>query len=115
MEEFTYFVFGRGERFSALGRSPVDAAEGLAVALFGRSEIAPLFEGLEQRIHAAGTDAVSVMREFFDHSETEDGTLHRVMQDVETDQARVQVAIGFRFRHPITNDHITDGEKSRAR
>ena len=32
-------------------------------------------------------------RQFLDHSETEDRTLYGVMQDMEPDQARIQIAI----------------------
>src|SRR6185312_707649 len=47
---------------------------------------------------------------FLDHAESEDGLFDGVMEDMEPDQARVQVAVGgnvsfirLRFRHSITN------------
>ena len=60
---------------------------------------------MQQRIQAARADAVAVARELLDHAETEDGLVNGVMQDVQADQAGVEVVIniGFRFRHSITN------------
>jgi hypothetical protein len=54
-----------------------------------------------------------VTRQLLDHSQTEDRTLHGVVEHMEADQARVQTAVGrsvfllrFRLRHPFTKGSI---------
>jgi len=56
-------------------------------------------------------------RELLDHAQAEDGRVRGVMQDVEADQPRVEVAviresimIGLRFRHSITNRDSIGGK-----
>ena len=74
------------------------------------AQIALLLQAVKQRIQTPGTDAVAVPRQFLDHAQPEDRLFDGVMQDVQADQAGVQIAvggnsfaIGFRFRHSITN------------
>lgn len=44
------------------------------------------------------TDMVAVALQFFSHAQAKDGLLSRVMQDVQTDQTRVEVPIRFRSK-----------------
>jgi hypothetical protein len=63
------------------------------LALPGGSQIAFSFQAVQQRLERAGADAVAVAGQFFNHTEAEDGLLGRVVQDVQTDQAGVEVAV----------------------
>ena len=47
------------------------------------SQIPSLFEPLEKRIETTRTDAVSVLCQFLNQTQTEDGVFNRMMQDVE--------------------------------
>jgi len=94
MKKLTHFAFRRCERSAAERGGPVHPAKRLAVSLLGRPQVSFLFEPLEKRIQAPRTDAVSVARQLLDDPQAEDGTFHGVVKHVETDQARVQIAVG---------------------
>src|ERR1035438_2844693 len=101
------------QRLPAERSRPVYPPERLAVSPLRRPQVPLPFETLEKRIEAPRTDAVSVTRQFLDHPQTEDRAFNGVVEDVEPDQARVQVTvgggiflIGIRFRHRITNRDI---------
>src|SRR4051794_38890349 len=86
-----------------LRRRAIHLAQRFPVPQLARSQIPLLLEIVQQRIQRPGTDPVPVAREFFRHPQAEDRLLHSVMQHVQTDRARVQVAvIELRFRHPIS-------------
>jgi len=53
-----------------------------------------LFQTMQQRVEAARTDPVSVPRQFFDHSQTEDLAFDSVVQHMKANQARVQIPVG---------------------
>src|SRR5579863_9399109 len=94
MKKLAHLVFRCRERLPAERRGAVHASQGFAVPLLGRSQISFFFQALEKGIEAPGTDAVPVTRQLLDHSKTKDGTFHRVMEDMEPDQPRVQIAVG---------------------
>ena len=113
MEEFAHLDFRGGQGFPALRSGAVNTPEGFAVPHLLRAQIALLFETLEQRIQAARADAVAVARELFDHAQAEYGLLHRVMENMEPDEAGIEEAVGgrfilgFRFRFQSMNDSIS--------
>ena len=82
------------ECFSSSRGGLVDAAERFSIAELAGAEITLLLEVVEQGIKAAGADAVAVARKLFDHAEAEDGFFGGVVEDVEPDEAGIQVAIG---------------------
>jgi hypothetical protein len=49
---------------------------------------------MEEWIQTARADPVAVVGEFLDHAEPEDGLYGGVMQDVQTNQPGVEVAVG---------------------
>ena len=48
---------------------------------------------MEERIEGAGTDVISVVRQFFHHSEAEDGLMGSVDEHVDADQPMVKFAL----------------------
>jgi len=111
VKELAHLVLRCRERFFAQGSRAVQASERLAVPVFAGPEIAFFFQALKQGIEAAWADAVAVTGEFLDHAQAENGAFDGVMEDVEADEAGVQVAVigWIRFRHSITNRSIDLG------
>ena len=56
----------------------------------------PFSRDLAAAIEASGTDAISVTPKLLDHAEPEDRTFGGMMQHVQTNQTRVQRAVGRR-------------------
>src|ERR1035441_3182733 len=113
MKKLPHFAFRRCQGFPAQRSGSVHSPERLAVSLLGRSQVPLLLEALKKRIQAPRTDAVSMARQLLDHSQTEDRAFHGVVDHMEPDQARVQIAVGrgvvllcLRFRHLITNSDM---------
>src|SRR5579863_3011938 len=94
MKKLPHFALRCCQRLPAQWSGSVHSPERLPVSQFRRSQVPLLFEALEKRIQAPRTDAVSVTRQLLDHSQTEDRTLHGVVEHMEADQARVQIAVG---------------------
>ena len=93
MKELSNLGLRSGKSFATKRGRTINAAQRFAVALLSGAEVALPFETAKQRIKRAGADAVAVAREFFHHAEAEDGLLDGVMEDVEADQAGIEVAI----------------------
>ena len=111
MKKFPHLAFRCCQRFPSQRGRAIHTPQGLAVSPFGRSQVSFLFEPLEERIQASCTDSVAVPRELLNHAQTEDWPLHRMMKNVEPNEAGVQIAIRgrriyiwLRFRHRITSD-----------
>jgi hypothetical protein len=85
MKEFPDSALCSSQGLSAHGSGPVHSPERFAVSLFDRSKIALFLQPLEKGIETAWTDPVSVTRQFFDHSQSEDWTFNGMMQNVEAD------------------------------
>ena len=113
MKKHSHLALRCRQRLPAERSRPVYPPERLAVSPLGRPQVPLPFETLEKRIQAPGTDAVSVTRQPLDHPQTEDRAFHGVVENMEPDQARIQVTVGgnifllcIRFRHRITNEDI---------
>ena len=52
-------------------------------------------QAVQQRIHRARTELVSVAPKLFDHLQSKNRLLAGVIQDVETNQAGIEVAVFF--------------------
>src|ERR1051326_5740711 len=70
-EQLANLSLGGGQCFSPVRCGAIHLAQRFAVAFFAGAEIALLFERVQQRIQAAGADAVTVAGEFLDHAEAE--------------------------------------------
>ncbi|SPF35959.1 hypothetical protein SBA1_1480033 [Candidatus Sulfotelmatobacter kueseliae] len=61
---------------------------------------------MEYRVHRAGTEPVSMSPKFLNHREPKDVTLARVVQNMQSDEARVEILVRLvlvrhRPRYPI--------------
>ena len=106
-KQLAHLDLGCLQRLPSESGRTVNLAQRLAVALLAGTQVALLLQPVKQRIQAARADPVAVPPQFFDHAEPEDGLFDGVMQDVQPNQAGVQIAVGqqaidFRFRHSIT-------------
>ncbi len=61
-------------------------------------EVAFLFEPVEKGVEAAGADTVAMAGELFDHAEAEDRFFDGMVQDVEANQAGIEIAVRGRIR-----------------
>src|SRR4051794_29213850 len=92
-EELSDFTLGRGQCASSEWCCAVDLPERLAVADFRNGKVPNSLHPVKHRIKTAGADAVSMARKLLDHTEPEYWAFHCVMQDVQPDQAGVQLTI----------------------
>lgn len=58
-----------------------------------QSEAGRLFKAMQERVERSGTDAVSMMRQFLHHGETEDWLLRSVHQHMDANQAVKELAL----------------------
>ncbi len=72
---------------------PVGPARRSPRSLLCGTQQPPPFEAVEQRVDGSGAQPIAVSREFFDDAEAEDRLQAGMMQDVESDQARVEVPV----------------------
>jgi hypothetical protein len=109
VEELADLVCGGFEGTASGWGGAVDAAQGFAISLLGGAEIALLLEAVEQGVEAPRADAIAVPGELLDHTEAENGFFGGMVEDVEADEAGVEVAVGvpimikLRFRHSSTS------------
>src|SRR5579872_7124214 len=108
-EQLAHLALGGIERLAARRGGAIQLSQRFAIAQLSGFQIALLFEPVQQRIKTPGANAVTMPGKLFDHPETEDGLFDGVVQDVQPDEAGVEIAVGskivqygFRSRHTIT-------------
>src|SRR5579863_6795159 len=92
-KQFTHFDLHRLQRLSAARRGPIDLPVRLPVALFRRTQVALLFEPVQEWIKRSKTDPITVPGQFLGHFHPEDRSFHGMMKNMETDQASVEIAV----------------------
>jgi len=85
IKQFGDLRFGCFERLSPKRSSRIEFTQRLAFALLGGTQIALLFESVENRIERSWANSISMPREFVAHSETKDGMLSGMVQHMEPD------------------------------
>jgi hypothetical protein len=105
-KQLTHALLSKPECFVTGRSGAVFAPNPSARPHFPRSQQPFFFQTMQQGIKRARTQPVSMARQFLDHSKTKNGALARVEENVDSDQARVQVLavhrIGsFRLAHVI--------------
>ncbi len=65
---------------------------------FGK-QITLFLQPMQQWVHSAWTNRISMSSEFFDHALTVDGLFIGMMQNMHADQTSVEVAIIQQVRH----------------
>src|ERR1035441_5566134 len=93
-KQLAHLDLGCLESFPSQSGGAINLAQRLAIALLPGTEIALLLQPVEQGIQTAWADPVAVPRQFLDHAEPENGFFRGVMQDVQPDQAGVEIAVG---------------------
>ena len=92
-EKLAHLELRSGECFcSQFGRS-VNAPGDAARPFLGRSQIAAFLKPVQDRIQSASTQFVAVSSQFLDHCQPINRLLHRMMQNMQPDQASVEEPI----------------------
>ena len=86
-KELTNFAFGKVESFVTLFCRPIEATGAPASPSHSGLQVALALEGMQQRIERAGTDSISVASQLLHHPLPIEFPLHRVVQDMQPDQA----------------------------
>jgi len=71
----------------------VKSTRALPYSLLAGSKVTLLFESVKDGIKRTRAQLVAMPPQLFDHCETENRLLHRMVQDMQPDQAGVKVAI----------------------
>lgn len=71
----------------------VDLAAGFAVSQFRRTDIPLFLQTMQDRIERAGAYLVAMTPKLFEHSQAENRLLASVMENVEANQPRIELAI----------------------
>src|SRR3989475_10672301 len=92
----SHFHFRRFQRHAAARRGAVHAPHLAPDRLPGRLQIALPLQPVQDGIERPRTERIAVASKLRDDSEAEDRLLGGVMEDVEADEAAIEVAIGQR-------------------
>lgn len=96
-EEFPHFLFGSYQGLPAGRCCPIKPPVPSAFSLLFGYKQSTLFEGMEQRIHGAGAELIAVPGQFFNHPEPKNLALARMVENVQADQARIEVLVSRVF------------------
>jgi hypothetical protein len=92
-KQFAHLALCREQSFSSERSGAVDLPQRFPVSLLPGSQVSFLFETMQQGVESSRADTVSMPAELFHHAQTKDGFFHRVMEHVQANQTRVQVAV----------------------
>lgn len=98
MEQLAHPLPRHCQGLATEGCRPIDPALAPAGPFQARSQVSPLFHGVQHRVEGAGAELVPVPPQFLDHPLAVQVALGRVMQDVQPDEASQKVLV---FHTPL--------------
>ena len=102
-EQFLHAPARRTQRLTAQRSYPVHAPRGFPVALRVRAQIALAFQAVQDGIKGSGTQFVPMARQLLSDPSSVKRLFGRVMEDVQSDQPRVEtLIIHIDFRCPVS-------------
>jgi hypothetical protein len=94
-EELNDFLLRECQDLSPQGSRPVHATGPLSKRFYFRAQVAFALECVKHRIESTGAELVTVPAQFLDKPEAENWRLASMMQDMETNQASIEVLVSF--------------------
>ena len=91
-EESLYFFFGQSQSTPTGSRGPVNSSDFAGFELLAGAQESFLLHTVQQRIQSSRAEPVTMPSEFFDHSKTKDAFRLCVVQDMETNEAGIELS-----------------------